>query len=210
MEAISTKEIKKAKPKNKGTKVFKNPIIEKLSRTHILVPITIFVGFSAWMVYWVISKGLLGALDVTWVFLVGLLLFTFIEYMVHRHVFHMIPNSSIKEKLQYAFHGVHHDYPKDKTRLAMPPIMSVTVVAALFFLFRTMMGEYVFAFLPGFLIGYSSYLGVHFIVHAFQPPKNFFKTLWINHGIHHYKDDDRAFGVSSPLWDFVFRTLPRK
>ncbi|MEL6652049.1 MAG: fatty acid hydroxylase, partial [Bacteroidota bacterium] len=26
---------------------------------------------------------------------------------------------------------------------------------------------------------------------------------------HHYKDDTVAFGVSSPLWDYVFRTMPK-
>ena len=72
------------------------------------------------------------------------------------------------------------------------------------------MGDFVFAFLPGFLVGYASYLFVHYIVHAYAPPKNFFKALWVNHSIHHYKDNTVVFGVSSPLWDYVFRTMPKK
>ncbi|MDE0470592.1 MAG: sterol desaturase family protein, partial [Ekhidna sp.] len=71
-------------------------------------------------------------------------------------------------------------------------------------------GNLVFGFLPGFLIGYASYLWVHYMVHAFQPPKNFWRTLWVHHGIHHYKQPHRAFGVSSPLWDLIFRTMPKK
>jgi len=31
----------------------------------------------------------------------------------------------------------------------------------------------------------------------------------MDHAIHHYKYPEKAFGVSSPLWDFVFGTLPR-
>jgi sterol desaturase/sphingolipid hydroxylase (fatty acid hydroxylase superfamily) len=26
---------------------------------------------------------------------------------------------------------------------------------------------------------------------------------------HHYADHDGGFGVSTPLWDLVFRTMPR-
>ena len=54
------------------------------------------------------------------------------------------------------------------------------------------------------------YLAIHYIVHAYQPPKNVLKALWINHGIHHYKDDEHAYGVSSPLWDILLGTMPTK
>lgn len=199
-----------AKPSNKGTKVlFKNPVIERLSRTHIAIPISIFIVCSVVMIYWALSNSLLEVRSIAGLFVFGLLLFTLIEYLVHRYVFHMITDTKFKEKVQYMAHGVHHDFPKDKTRLAMPPIVSALIVATLFFILRLAIGDAVFGFLPGFITGYSGYLFVHYIVHAYQPPKNVFKILWINHGIHHYKDHERAFGVSSPLWDFVFRTLPR-
>lgn len=199
-----------AKPSNKGTKVlFKNPIIEKLSRTHIAIPVSIFLACSVLMIYWAVSKNLLSVVSIVGLFLFGLLLFTFIEYLVHRYVFHMITDTKFKERVQYLAHGVHHDFPRDKTRLAMPPIVSALLVTILFLLFRLVIGDAVFAFLPGFITGYSAYLGVHYVVHAYQPPRNFMKVLWINHGIHHYKDHERAFGVSSPLWDYIFRTLPR-
>jgi sterol desaturase/sphingolipid hydroxylase (fatty acid hydroxylase superfamily) len=103
---------------------------------------------------------------------------------------------------------VHHEFPKDKDRLAMPPLLSITIATILLLFFRLIMGDFVFAFLPGFLVGYASYLGVHYMVHAFPPPKNFLKTLWIHHGIHHYKEGEKAFGVSSPLWDKIFKTMP--
>ncbi len=90
----------------------------------------------------------------------------------------------------------------------MPPWASITISTLLLFVLRFFIGDYVFAFLPGFLIGYASYLFVHYIVHAYQPPKNMFKILWVHHGIHHYMRQDAAFGVSSPLWDVIFRTMP--
>jgi sterol desaturase/sphingolipid hydroxylase (fatty acid hydroxylase superfamily) len=103
---------------------------------------------------------------------------------------------------------VHHEYPKDKGRLAMPPLVSVALALGLLYGFYQLIGEYTYAFLPGFIMGYAAYLFVHFAVHAYQPPKNFLKILWVNHGIHHYKDNNKAFGVSSPLWDIVFGTMP--
>jgi sterol desaturase/sphingolipid hydroxylase (fatty acid hydroxylase superfamily) len=58
--------------------------------------------------------------------------------------------------------------------------------------------------------GYASYLCVHYSVHAFPPPKNFLKHLWIHHALHHYQQPHSAYGVSSPFWDFIFRTMPEK
>ena len=199
------------KPQNKGSqRLFDNPFLEKLTRTHIAVPISLFTVISAGLMYWGYSNESMTAGSLGLLFLVGWLAFTLVEYLVHRYVFHMDTDTKVKEDIQYKFHGVHHDYPKDKERLAMPPVMSLTISTLLFFVFRFAMGEAVFGFLPGFLVGYSMYLFVHYIVHAYQPPKNFFKALWINHGIHHYKNHERAFGVSSPLWDYIFQTMPKK
>jgi sterol desaturase/sphingolipid hydroxylase (fatty acid hydroxylase superfamily) len=64
--------------------------------------------------------------------------------------------------------------------------------------------------LPGFLVGYAFYLSVHYMVHVYQPPKNFLKVLWINHAVHHYKHGEYVFGVSSPLWDYIFGTMREK
>lgn len=198
------------KPQHKGTKqLFKNPILEKLSRTHISVPITIFFLYSSGLMYWSITNTSLSALVTVGLFLVGLLFFTWVEYWAHRGLFHMATPTKKREEIQYTIHGVHHEFPKDKTRLAMPPLLSITFSTILLLLFRLVMGDYVFAFLPGFLMGYAAYLSVHYMVHAYQPPKNFLKYLWINHGTHHYKNGEMVFGVSSPLWDYVYGTMSK-
>jgi len=51
---------------------------------------------------------------------------------------------------------------------------------------------------------------MHYIQHIFKAPKGFFKSWWANHAVHHYKDQTKAYGVSSPLWDYVFGTMPVK
>lgn len=198
-------------PKNKGTRqLFKNPVLEKLSRTHISIPLIIFFLYSSCLLYWSVTHTSLSAGLTVGMFFLGLVTFTWVEYMVHRYVFHMQTYSRLRAKIQYTMHGVHHEFPKDKDRLAMPPLLSVTVTTILLLLFRVALGDLVFSFLPGFLTGYAAYLSVHYMVHIYQPPKNFLKVLWINHSVHHYRDGDTVFGVSSPLWDYVFGTMREK
>jgi len=202
-----TREIK---PKNTGTKrLFESPVLEKLSRTHISIPLSIFFIYSSALLYWSVTHTALNAIVTIGMFALGFVSFTWVEYMAHRYLFHMSTSTKSREKLQYTIHGVHHEFPKDKDRLAMPPLLSITISTLLLFLFRLIMGDLVFSFLPGFLTGYAFYLSIHYMVHAFPPPKNFFKVLWVNHSIHHYKEGEYVFGVSSPLWDYIYGTMAK-
>lgn len=202
---------KSIKPEMKGTKVlFKSPLIERITRTHISIPLVLFSVLSTGLLYYGVTEIGLSFVLTGILFVSGFLLFTLAEYLMHRYLFHMKEDTEKKKKLVYTMHGVHHHYPKDKDRLAMPIPASVVLAYLFYLLFKLPLGDYVYAFLPGFYMGYASYLWVHYMVHAFQPPKNFFKILWVHHGIHHYKQPERAFGVSSPLWDVVFRTMPTK
>ncbi len=199
-----------ARPKHIGTKqLFDNPVLEALSRTHIMVPISMWLTLSVGLGWYAFAHTAFSPVAIAALFLIGLFVFTLFEYLLHRYIYHLEPTTPQRAKIQYTFHGVHHEFPKDKTRLAMPPALAVFVAGAFFGLFFLLMGEAAYAFFPGFLVGYSGYLSVHFIVHAYTPPKNFFKWLWINHSVHHYKNDDSNYGVSSPFWDFVFRTYVR-
>lgn len=201
----------KNKPHTKGSKtLFSNPVMERFTRTHIAIPLTLFTVISTGLMIYGFQYEHITAWNAPLLFIAGLLVFTLIEYIMHRFVFHLHPKTERQEKFAYTVHGVHHDYPKDKDRLAMPPPLSLILSAAFYLLFELIIGELVYGFLPGFLMGYAAYLWVHYMVHAFKPPRNFFKILWVHHGIHHYKDPENAFGVSSPFWDVIFRTMPRK
>lgn len=193
-------------------KVFDNKLIEALSRTPIWAPISLFFIIAGGLLYWGISNSLLTIPETVALFFSGWLLFSFIEYCMHRFLFHMPITSKSREKIQYNFHGVHHAFPKDKSRLAMPIPVSLTLCVVLFSLFYWVffMGDKTFGFLPGVLCGYASYLFVHYLVHAYAPPQGFGRSLWVNHAIHHYKDDTVVFGVSSQLWDHIFGTMPKK
>lgn len=199
------------KPNHKGTaQLFENPILEKLTRTHIAAPISIFIFIAAGLITYGYLHGFITVLSAISLFFVGWFIFTFVEYVAHRYLFHMDTDTEVKKNIQYTFHGNHHDYPKDKERLAMPPIVSLFVASMFFFIFKLLFGQFVFGIVSGFLFGYALYLFVHYAVHAYAPPKNFLKVLWVHHSIHHYKDDEKAFGVSSPLWDWILGTMPER
>ena len=60
------------------------------------------------------------------------------------------------------------------------------------------------------MVGYLAYDYTHYHVHHLVPRTKHAKQLREQHMRHHFQDHRYGFGVSSPLWDVVFRTLPRK
>ena len=194
----------------KSTQLFKGRFWEALTRTHIAVPLTIFYGAAAGLILYSLYVGAIAPVANLYLFVVGTLVFTLVEYLVHRYAFHINTDTPARARFQYMFHGVHHDFPRDKSRLAMPPVASVSLAIVFFIVYRVIMGNYGLPFTAGFLAGYASYLCIHYSVHAFRPPKNVFKILWSHHAIHHFQQPQAAFGVSSPLWDHIFRTMPKR
>jgi len=174
-----------------------------------MVPISMWLTSSAFLLWYALNYTDYSTGRIIALFAAGLFVFSLFEYILHRFLYHLEPTTPQRAKIQYTFHGVHHEYPKDKTRLAMPPALAIIMWFVFFGMFFLIMGESSYAFFPGFLVGYSGYLSVHFIVHAYPPPKNFFKQLWVNHSVHHYKNPDSNFGVSSPFWDYIFRSYQK-
>jgi sterol desaturase/sphingolipid hydroxylase (fatty acid hydroxylase superfamily) len=197
-------------PSRTTARLFRAKYLDALTRTHIAVPLTIFYGAALGIMTYSLYTGLIAPWSNLYYFVAGVLSFTLIEYLVHRYAFHLETDTEAKEKFQYFVHGAHHEFPRDKSRLAMPPVASVLLAAGFFGLYKLIMGYYGMPFTAGFLAGYAMYLCVHYAVHAYRPPKNFLKILWRHHAIHHFQQQNAAFGVSSPLWDLVFGTMPSK
>ena len=189
---------------------FKNPFLNRLAKTNPLVAITLYYVISLLIVsYGFVSlpttagRGLL-------LIAAGILTYSLVEYAIHRFMYHSGENYLDEKNWQYKVHGVHHVVPHEKDLLALPIPLALLVSSLLFLLLYLLMSDSVYFFFPGFLSGYATYLFVHYKVHSSKPPKNVLKYLWKHHLVHHYSEDDRAFGVSSPLWDIVFGTMPKK
>ena len=198
------------KIKNKGqARLFQSELMENMTKTHPLVIYSMYFPVIAAMLYYGAAyKGLSVGREI-WLFIVGALSWSVFEYFMHRYLFHMIVESPRAKKFVYTMHGVHHEFPRDKERLFLPPVPSIILAIVLFSLFYFAMGWNALSFFPGFLFGYLVYGSMHFAIHAFAPPR-FMKALWRNHHLHHYKAPDKGFGVSSVLWDVICRTVPTK
>lgn len=201
---------------NKGqARIFNNEILEGLSKTRPWVIYAIYIPLCcALLLRSYTHLGFSISLIVT-LFLIAMFSWTLFEYIAHRYLFHFNASSSLGKRIVYIFHGNHHEYPRDKERLFMPPLPSILAALVMFCLFYGMSllitgtGNYAFIYFPGFISGYLIYVSMHYAIHAFAPPK-LMKGLWRNHHLHHYKYPEKGFGVSSTLWDRVFKTMPSK
>jgi len=140
----------------------------------------------------------------------GLAFWTLFEYLFHRFVFHFSPRTDFGYRLQFIIHGVHHQFPHDKDRLVMPVSVSISVAMLLGVLFWAVLGALTPPFFAGFVLGYLAYDMVHYSIHHLPVPTNALgRLVWKSHLAHHFSDPTRSFGVSTPLWDFIFRTAPQ-
>ncbi|MFM9027223.1 MAG: sterol desaturase family protein [Bacteroidota bacterium] len=196
---------------NKGSgRIFSNRLLERLTRTHFTIPVVLYYLVGIATLSYAVWSPLISLSHFFWMFPLGMIVFSFVEYLIHRFVFHFHAETEHAKQIQYSIHGIHHEFPRDKDRLVMPPIMSVVLASLFLILFLGLFGLNGWIFFGGFMSGYSTYLVIHYAVHAWRPPDNFLKYLWKHHSLHHYAGTDVAFAVSMPLWDMLFGTMPKK
>lgn len=194
--------------------IFKNPFLERLTKTNPVSNIIIYGIAIVFMVYVAIDIISLSILEVMGLFAFGVLFWTLAEYLLHRFLFHWITEAKWSQRFHFVMHGSHHKFPTDEERLLMPPIPGLILASILFgffFIIFWILGvsDLTFGFFPGFFSGYLMYSFVHRATHVNRPPKRF-KHLWHHHSLHHYRYPDKAFGVSNTFWDKIFGTMPPK
>ena len=200
-----------ANRKEKSGTLFNNKFLESLTRTSIFSPIILHLTISS-ILFWYGTARL--GIPINYALLTmmgGFIFWSFAEYNVHRFLYHTETNMGFLIKLQHNAHGIHHQYPIDPTRLAMPPIPGLILSGVFFLIFWLINSTYVFVFFPGFMLGYLTYISLHYAQHRVKSPKyGPWAALWKHHYVHHYINPYVAHGVSTRLWDFVFGTMPEK
>lgn len=147
-----------------------------------------------------------------WYWMLGVVILSFfgwtlIEYLMHRFVYHEIGTVRGMERFQYIFHGIHHDNPNREDKLILPPapwLVALLLFIGIFYLFFQ---AYAFAIVPGLVFGYVFYVYIHYRIHLPGTPK-WMRNHMIHHQLHHHRHSDKAFGVTTALWDRVFGTMP--
>lgn len=193
---------------NKGqARLFKNNVLEFFTKGHPLFIWSMYLPVLILLPVYAHQTHGFSTTDVALLYVSGIFCWTLVEYCLHRFAFHHHPTSNLGKKLNYLIHGNHHEYPRDKQRLFMPPLPSLLIASCFLGVYYAILGSMAYAFFPGFMLGYLLYGSMHYAIHAWNPPFKWMKPLWRNHHLHHYKDGDKGFGVSSTLWDRVFGTM---
>ncbi|MBN1299698.1 MAG: sterol desaturase family protein [Melioribacteraceae bacterium] len=193
--------------KDETVRMFDNKILEAFSRVHWTVPLYVFIPVIILNLYLGLFRYELAVQSVLLYFIFGLIIWSFTEYSLHRFIFHYNAKSEFGKKIHFIFHGVHHAYPKDSKRLVMPPSVSIPLAAVFYFLFLYILGNILLApFFAGFITGYLIYDITHYAIHHFNMKSRLMLAIKNHHMLHHYKYDNKGFGVSQPAWDYVFGT----
>ncbi|HLS37980.1 MAG TPA: sterol desaturase family protein [Sphingobacterium bovisgrunnientis] len=188
-----------------STRMFKNDFLESLTKVHYSVPLIFWIPVIIYFIRKAYVVGEMSGSAVFGYFLFGLAFWTFAEYVLHRWVFHFHPKSEWGKRIHFIFHGVHHDFPKDRLRLVMPLSASIPMATIIYLIFFVFFAEFTLsAFFAGFLFGYLIYDECHYAMHHANFKSGFFKKIKDHHMLHHYADPEKGFGVSSALWDKIF------
>ena len=195
-------------------RLFKSDFLEFF--THIS-PVVVTIIWLPVILFFLISAIVNHVPGTSWLyipvaFLIGLFVWTFMEYTLHRFLFHFKPRNKLQERISFLFHGVHHAQPQCKTRLVMPPAVSIPMGLAFYGLFYLVLNvilgipHWVAPMFSAVLLGYLAYDITHYATHHFRMRSGYLKFLKRYHMAHHFRDWNAAFGVTSPVWDKVFRT----
>jgi 4-hydroxysphinganine ceramide fatty acyl 2-hydroxylase len=145
-----------------------------------------------------------------WLFPAGLGFWTLLEYGLHRFVFHVrIPlrNPYLRDIVNSS-HLNHHAAPRDPTKVLVHPLYGLVISAILFGLLYAVSGSVLSAagIMTGIWTGFLYYEAVHYRVHFSLAPSGLIAHQRRTHFYHHFTNNKKCFGVTSPLWDYVFGT----
>ncbi|KAG9340786.1 hypothetical protein JZ751_020378 [Albula glossodonta] len=144
-------------------------------------------------------------------FALGMFLWSFIEYCIHRFLFHMRPpaHNYYLITLHFLLHGQHHKSPFDGSRLVFPPGLASPVIGGFYLLIGKIFPEGVgLSLFVGGLCGYVVYDMIHYYLHYGSPQKgSYMYGLKAYHVKHHFEHQRAGFGITTTFWDHPFNTL---
>lgn len=201
-----------ARPQPGSPRMFNVEFIEKyMSRVRPLHIVAVWGPVAAYLLVHALRDGQLSLGAVAGLAAAGLFFWTFLEYLLHRFIFHFHFDKSkeVQNDLSFLIHGIHHDFPNDADRLVMPPVITLVVAVVVGAPLWFLLGRHAFyPFFGATVLGYIWYDLTHYALHHVKA-----FTLWGRsqkqyHMVHHYQTPEIRYGVTTPLWDIVFGTYP--
>lgn len=215
-------------PVTRPIRLFHSDLIEGLSKTVwysvpiIWVPLVLYLSWSYYRTFAQGNVRLFTSFTTEYalavpksmfpgLFMLGIFLWSLIEYLIHRFLFHMKPpsDSYYLIMLHFVMHGQHHKAPFDGSRLVFPPVPASLVIGVFYLCLQLILpeavGGTVFA---GGLLGYVLYDMTHYYLHFGSPHRgSYLYNLKAHHVKHHFAHQKSGFGISTKLWDYCFHTL---
>nr|XP_049693211.1 uncharacterized protein LOC110380041 [Helicoverpa armigera] len=199
-------------------RLFASPLLESLTYTPwylvpmFWVPIILYLGVTQYLELVVCGDSCtqtpLSNGQYIYHVALGVLIWTALEYTLHRWVFHLNPGSSVTLiKFHFLIHGMHHKVPFDGLRQVFPPVPAFFLAVIIYSMLKPFLAVPILN-LTGGLIGYLTYDMIHYYVHHGSPRDGtYLYAMKRYHSNHHFINHDKAYGISSKIWDHVFRTV---
>lgn len=182
----------------------------KIARTHHLTPVIVYGSLSAIMLALVFYWGQKTLGHIALLFFTGMFLWTVVEYFLHRFPFHKDIKTEPFRLITSGLHLLHHEIPNRGDYVVAPIAMSfpfyVLIVSLLCLSAQDVSNGFLLS--SGLATAYLAYEWTHYATHHRVAKTRFGKYLKKHHMMHHFKDSNNYFGVTSPVWDFLFGTLP--
>ena len=194
-----------SRPQPGRPRMFDQDSLEWFSHIHPASLIVVYVPASLYFLWRGLASGL-SPVSCAGLFAFGLFCWTLIEYLIHRFSFHYTPHGPIGMFYAYMIHGVHHAFPEDDRRWLVPPLISIAISAGIYVVLHQIFPVTIAPGFAGGLLGYLLYDLSHYAMHRGPSRFEFFNRLRRRHMQHHYTTPERWYGVSTPLWDYIFRT----
>ncbi|WP_242691187.1 sterol desaturase family protein [Cytobacillus praedii] len=144
-------------------------------------------------------------------FMIGFVSYMFTEYITHRFFFHLkTPKNTFFLKLLKRLHYDHHKHPNDLHLLFLPlwySVPNLLIAAGIFFIIvQSVVGTV--SFISGIVLMLLIYEWKHYVAHRpINPKTKLGKWVKKTHILHHYKNENYWYGVSTPFVDVLFGTL---
>ena len=152
-----------------------------------------------------------------------LVIYPFGEWAIHVYLLHLKPFKFRGERVELATaraHREHHEEPNDLYMILLAPsealalmFLAVPLVPALVGVAIALAGGDVpyGALLTGVLTGQvlvAVYEWTHFLIHtAYRPRSRYYRSIWRNHRLHHFKNEHYWHGITNTLGDRAMGTL---
>jgi hypothetical protein len=153
-----------------------------------------------------------------------LVVYPFGEWAIHVYLLHMRPMGFRGRQVEAAAaraHREHHEAPADLSLILLAPVevaqllaLAVPATIGAGALVWTVLvdappvGPLVSAAIAAYA-AIGAYEWTHFLIHtAHRPRSRYYRAIWRNHRLHHYKNEHYWHGITNSVSDHVLGTAP--